>query len=534
MFLSLLYAFSAPTCERKPYDPGLKPLHYGICEQPSTRNMASIPKNKFQKPGKSLDPLRKYDPRQRKIYQALKSGKFHNVDFNEDGKSDVNIRQLGKGYKEIRYSFRGDGQFNQISVYNAQGKLVKERVDYDMDAQVDYLYECKDDVCEIRSDYVAGKANKLIRQITDGNTRQFEIFERKNGQMVLVEKGTQKVPTYQYATGEVEVFDHTEGAAAVLGCEHCDQDLIAFAKQLDDIKNIQSHMGPRPDLEEEGDFYISPIGTMIHKNCFEPGRWKFDIAQADVDSMVQGMSCLAEGEEYYGEKGEGKVTSTKYALMPAFVNYWDKEAWDTEVTPFYNFNEVGRFDVNSCDKLKKINFYRANAHNDCSVEKRFGARPKIFCGDDINHDFRIALEQNPLEKQRLTIGSEAYATLGSDDPVIINYKGKTRVYNGPSVVFREDLTKNWSKKYFESMLFHERIHNLGSVHQHETDGADGIVTHNDYAWACQAMCFQDQFISDMSVELLDIADQMCFNYEVDKAQYKKYVGAIASKITKKE
>jgi len=511
LLLSALFSFSAGICELKPYDPGPKPAFYQICRAKDKRGPASIKNNLALKPKRSLDRLAKYSLSERRMYIALKRGSFHNADFNNDGKADVKVRRLGKGYKEIKHSYKGNGQFNQISVYNAQGKLVKERVDYDMDGNVDYLYECKDQVCETRSDFVSGEANKLIKQTLNGDQQTFEVFQRKsNGNFVLKSTTTKKVKTIEMASSE-NIVDHTEGQAM---CENCDEELTAFSRLLEDMQNIQKQSAKK---DEMGDFVISRLGIMIHKNCLAPGRFKFDVEEAITNSLVKGMSCLAEGEDYYSDRTNPgaviKKTSTKYSIFPQFLNYMDKSKWDQSAVPYSTHANGDKYLFDSCDKIKETKFFGKTMLPDCEVVSDFANRPKVFCEEDLTYAYQIESTDNTWLSNSL-LNNTAYASVGSNSPVIINHQNKTKVYNGPSLVFRSSTTKDIAKGKFEAMVFHEMIHNLGYVHEESMPSGEHL--HNDFASLCEAACFMDEYSAVLSEAEIGDADMYCFDHKPTK------------------
>ena len=100
--------------------------------------------------------------------------------------------------------------------------------------------------------------------------------------------------------------------------------------------------------------------------------------------------------------------------------------------------------------------------------------------------------------------------------MIINYKGETKIYNGPTIAFKKDKTKAWTGGLFESVLFHEMMHNLGYVHHDEKTSGD--IAHNDYAVFCQAACFRDVHpaLTDLDETA---ARRKCFDYDIDQNSF---------------
>jgi hypothetical protein len=338
--------------------------------------------------------------------------------------------------------------------------------------QVDYLYECKDQVCETRSDFASGKANKLIRQITQGTTRKFEIFERRNGQMLLVDKGSEQVKKTELFEG---IADHTEGFAL---CDNCDETITEFVQMVDDMKDIQEHVSSNiSDLKRKGDFYVSRIGILIHENCFEPGRWQFNIEEAIVDSMVQGMACLAEGHQIVEEDGGIEKASTKYSLFPQFVNHMKQ----------------GQM---------------------------------IFCETD---DIEKAAIASTQDKESRLIREKAldYASVGHNG--YIKYGEKT--YKGGFVVLKIDQNANRSKEEVMATIFHGTTHNLGYIHEDHDEllvaaqtaqanlgstSTAGKVYHNDYAYLCEVGCFPEVYTKLLGQSKVEAAYRHCLDYNISR------------------
>jgi hypothetical protein len=226
------------------------------------------------------------------------------------------------------------------------------------------------------------------------------------------------------------------------------------------------------------------------------------------------MSCLAKGEERYGENGKGRYTSTKHSIFPQFSNYLDPGRWSENVTP-YTKKESGTVLYDSCRNVKTDPFFGSKMLDECLVIESFGNRPKIFCDVDLSYE-QLEFKADDDKREQLAKGS-AYASAGGNDPIIINFGGKTKIYNGPTISFIKDRTTNWSKAYFQSVLFHEMMHNLGYVHHGEAMDEDTII-HNDYAVFCQAACFQDAH-PNLTATDSGRARQKCFDYEVDQDSY---------------
>jgi hypothetical protein len=311
-----------------------------------------------------------------------------------------------------------------------------------------------------------------------------------------------------------EIVDHSPGAEGL--CTDCDRELreakelLAELIKIDRVTPHELNRSRQPGAE---DFLVSRTGILVHRDCFEPGRWVFDIEEAIVDSMIGGMSCLAEGEQVHGDNGAGLKTSTKFSIFPHFLRYMNKQRWTESFTP-YTTKPAGTVFYDNCDNVKTDPYFGATMLEGCEVIEAFGNRPKLFCSEDLSFGQLKARASEGRKKKLEHVG--AYASAGSNEPVIMNYANKTKIYNGPTISFNRDKTMGWSKQQFESVLFHEMFHNLGYVHKYE--GSDQPIVHNDYAIFCQAWCFRDAH-PDLTKSQIESAETLCFQYKTDEASH---------------
>jgi hypothetical protein len=311
-----------------------------------------------------------------------------------------------------------------------------------------------------------------------------------------------------------EIVDHRAGTKPL--CTDCDRELATFLSYLAAFEDIANSTAPEiTEFEDSAgaDFVESRLGILIHKGCLEEGRWNFNFEQALVDGMVKGMSCLASGEELYGDKGIREYTSTKHSLFPQFVNYLDASRWNRKVTP-YSKKEGGTVLYDSCRNVKTDPFFGSRMLDKCRVVESFGNRPKIFCDVDLSYE-QLEFKADDEKREQLDQGS-AYASAGGNDPIIINYKGETRIYNGPTIAFKKKRNKHWSSRLFQSVLFHEMIHNLGYVHYDKKTAQN--MAHNDYAQFCQAACFSGVHPALTDADIFE-ARRLCFSYDTDLDSY---------------
>jgi hypothetical protein len=316
------------------------------------------------------------------------------------------------------------------------------------------------------------------------------------------------------AESYTEIADHTSGAEPL--CTDCGLEVAAFHSLLNELTALSDTPATPPDLIAPvesgmiagGDFVVSRPGVLIHRACLEPGRWRFDIEQAIVASMIKGMSCLARGEEAYGDNGKGWKTSTRFGIFPRFVRYMDRERWNRQLTP-YTRKPKSTVYYDSCENVRTDSYFEATMLQDCEVIEDFGNRPKVFCDRDLSFD-QLEFRASEAHKYRLKL-SRAYASTGSNDPVILNYNNTTKIYNGPTIVFSKDKTRTWTREYFESVFFHEMIHNLGYVHG-DVESSEP-PRHNDYATHCQVHCFSDVH-KEFTAGEVATATATCFAYEV--------------------
>lgn len=394
-----------------------------------------------------------------------------------------------------------------------------------------YYYRCFDAICELRSHYVEGRETQIRRQITTDTAVVYEAYRRRGETITLVDTGVDALPDNPRKTRRQTMFDHTAGPdAAKANCVTCDADKAVYLQIQRDIEQISEHWMAPETPHREGDFRISALGTMFHENCFKADRWKFDVLRADIDSSSQGGTCLRGGEEYFGDEGEGRITSTKYSLMPAWVDYYHREAWNTPVKPFYERSDGSVVSFNNCGELEAFSyrdhqFFQGKLDGECKVITDHGNRPKTFCAEELG--FAIAKFYADEEEEDNLNYPNAYASVGQERPFVVTHQGNTRVYNGTSVVFKDNEdTRLWSDEHFQSVLFHERLHNIGALHEEDfptsSDGGQAhTILHNEIAVACQATCFSNVPGYDFDFLKKNKIHDQCFDYEIDEAAFRK-------------
>tara|TARA_B100001248_G_C27397154_1_gene466400 strand:+ start:4350 stop:5807 length:1458 start_codon:yes stop_codon:yes gene_type:complete len=465
--------------------------------------------------GMSTDPLAVYTPKKRRILKALTSGNLHQLDFNGDGKRDVRINKIGKAYTQVAYAPLGDGRFHHIVVYNEQNRRIKERFDSDMDGQVDYHYECKDQVCITKSAYSEGKPSRVLRQVYKGPNVEYSLQELKNGQFVVVDSGKGRVQSI-YNEGNIGFpvagQEDLEGDA-ILDCEDCDGFVDAFNRQLQNFAKIQE-AAQRPDLKvhpELSDFYISKTGFLLHRSCFEGEFSGYGLEEKLIESLVTGMDCFSRGDEYF--EGRGEKSAARYTFMPRIVKMLDQNNFGKTLNPsFYDSNNNYR-EVKSCNDLKKEPFFRkvGMVLETCDVMPQDAFRPKITCGGIDSYEKYLIDKFN-------SIGGIATANSSFSDPMVVNYEGKTRVYTGANISINSPISPK--------VIFHEILHLLGAVHTHPNIGSynPNIPRANEYSDACEAFCFSSEELIQRNMGeqrgILPAARKQCFSPTFDEESWK--------------
>ena len=149
---------------------------------------------------------------------------------------------------------------------------------------------------------------------------------------------------------------------------------------------VNQNQAPNVISTSHQDFRQSSNGILVHENCFEPGRWKFDIELAVTSSYAQGAKCLLDG----GPVDDAMDASNRvnHELLKPLTDLQDPKNWKTEALP-YSFSASGEKIVFSdCSLLRQSGFFAREIPGTCSVDNKLGNRPKVFCERDLSDKYR--------------------------------------------------------------------------------------------------------------------------------------------------
>ncbi|MCB0347791.1 MAG: hypothetical protein KDD37_03105 [Bdellovibrionales bacterium] len=425
---------------------------------------------------------------------AIKHRKFNGFSISGNENKNIIVTKLQGGGRKIAYSPRGDGEIKQLSVFDRYGKLVSERIDTDMDGVVDQVYECKDQTCERKFDIVNGKPQRLVRTIASGGDEVIEVFEDKQGKLQFVKKSTRRLQRVEYSGTQ------TEGDF----CFDCyDKNYSKFSELLSQFEEKQKTK-PR-NLPMIDDFYVSRVGVLIHRECFDKFGGQFDVEKAVTDAVVKGMSCkmdlVSESEKYLDTKGQAY-----YNHIPRLVNLLTNSSRVNDGLILSDTSNNPVLMENPCQNYKTLPIAKdMDVKKDCEYvpEVELG-RPKVICQAD---QFALAADKHNNSNRLANASAVAYGT-GPEDrhPSFVNYNGKTKVYNYPVVAFNRD---QMSETQFKSTLWHEMMHNCG--YSHSDEGTP------DYAYMCEIACFGDEYPNkdDFDENTIGTAGQYCVEPKKD-------------------
>lgn len=362
-----------------------------------------------------------------------------------------------------------------------------------MDIAVDIEFPCDDyaEVCEVKDDYENGQANRLFRRTFSNANYKFEMYERKDGNFVIVKKESKPLQIVQKKKTKKLPLD-TEGNF----CFSCyDKNASRFVEILEDLRAVQSDYkegrASTHNLKRLDDFRVSRSGALIHEECFEPGRFKFDVEEAVVDGIVKTMAGLIELEDKYLDRYPSREPVTREEIgasdvlkshVPRLLAVLDPKMWKPSSiwrTTHYKITNKEKAlhfpedyeGLNGKDPCYEVH---GLGPKDCEfISKIPPARPLIFCQADIGA-LKVHEKFNNLE------GASAYTS--TPDHVISFSKkglnGKIKMYNGPGITFLPKKTKNFDSGFFQSALTHELFHNMGYI--------DEPSDYNHYCYTCQA------------------------------------------------
>ncbi|MDZ7792075.1 MAG: hypothetical protein U5L08_16550 [Xanthomonadales bacterium] len=301
------------------------------------------------------------------------------------------------------------------------------------------------------------------------------------------------------------------------------EEAARFKSLLDDMKGIQKEYqgmeNPSKNLERFDDFRISRTGMLIHEECFEPGRFGFDVEQAVVDGLVKTFSKFIELEKDEIENWTGEPTQIILGHVPDFVNLYDPNNWEESNSITYEYRAKNgdlihgaENETDPCSDLRSFaNRYQVDMRQSCRFPNHIErGRPKIFCA---------AGEAEEISVEKLE-GTNAYASNPTKPrPLLKNYNGQTSIYQEPFIVFNDDRTRDFSSKRFQSALTHEHFHNFG--------WEDFAQSHNSYSYYCQVAVFynsvhEDVLTSDDHVN--GIEGCINSNYDPDSPRHAAEIG----------
>jgi hypothetical protein len=492
MLIWLLSVAFANQCLVDYYNPPLEIFSQYQCLEEDARSPASIRKLKPEVSAKTIDGLNpKWTAQQRRVYRMLRAKSFNGADLNNDGTPDIQITKLQGGGQKITLSSGKDRKIAQISVFDSYGKLVSERIDTDMDGQVDQVYECKDQSCERQYNIVNGKPQRLVRTIASGPDEVIEMYEDKNGKLELIKRTTSPIALSEFSVGSNGA---TEGGLPGCGPECYDRSYNLLMTLLDDFEAAQKVNVRKPNLKKIGNFYESRVGVLIHEECFQ--QYGDDVEKWVTDATVEGLNCHITTEFEYDSKGNGRGQSYSRHI-PQLVNLFsrDRDAPVTEGAVYYN-KATGKVEImeNPCENHAQFGLnLGSKIHPDnCSFNGSFNlTQPKIICQVD---KLELAVNESGSENAYANAAVRAYATNPNYlKPAFINWpQGKTEVVNHPIIGMVPRATK-FSEAEFKSTYWHEIMHNCGNSHKD--------TGHPDYAYFCATACFgKAHSFSDILIE----------------------------------
>lgn len=363
-----------------------------------------------------------------------------------------------------------------------------------MDGQVDQVYECKNQTCERQYQVVNGKPQRLVRTIASGPDEIIEMYEDKNGKLELVKKTTRPAMRTEFSRDP-------NGNTATEGdfCFDCyDENYSALMGLLDNLEAVQKQAIPKNRLKKIGSFYESRSGVLIHEECFE--QYGEQVEKWVTDATVEGLSCHGMSEAMYSDR-TGNRGSSYYSHIPRLMNLFTQGSQSGAFTEGALLQVGGKTEVlqNPCEDYKSLPLNLANKihRNNCEFDGRFNlTQPKIICQVD---KFSLAISEYDGSNNLANASVAAYATNPNTiQPVYLNWKGKTEVYNHPVISF-VPRGRKLNETQFKATFWHELLHNCGYSH-----GDEG---HPDYAYFCATACFSKSY--NFSETIVGAARNQC-------------------------
>ena len=266
-------------------------------------------------------------------------------------------------------------------------------------------------------------------------------------------------------------------------------DAWAQNRRFDDFMNDLNEKGtgftsqPRPHLPDDpnSDFRELPIGAgvLIHDQCFQNEKLQElgGIQSAAEESIAKFAVCQTEINQWQPGGAAERLH------IPEMMNVLDGRVY-TSSNQYPDYNYTLRTVNNACEDIKNFDFYSdMNIHRDCQDLRQYRKENlKVFCQLD---QYNVAwYEKLGYDLTSGDPDSTAHGTRHS--MAFINWKGKTKVYNGPYVSINPD--RRVSRGELISTLGHEFIHTLHARGTH-----DYTYPLNDFATMCEAACFYDDW-----------------------------------------
>lgn len=254
-----------------------------------------------------------------------------------------------------------------------------------------------------------------------------------------------------------EELAHTEGNI----CFECyDENRNLISRLVEDFRLIDNaykdgKTNPKhlKDYQHDNNFKVSRIGILIHKECFEPGRFKrgFNVEEVIVSAFVEAIDNLIEGEER-ATKYDHPENAIIKSHIPRLLHFFDREVWGK------NSDHVDVYDLITekvyKDLDKPCTQLNLEGIKNCKFNPKVERyRPKLFCNRD---EF-----SKKIKDFEANGGNAAASMLGNPSLMAKEYKGTTNLYGGNFIMFNEGNTKNITELGFKATAMHEFFHNLG-------------------------------------------------------------------------
>ncbi len=297
-------------------------------------------------------------------------------------------------------------------------------------------------------------------------------------------------------------------------CYSCYED--NYKKFNEILTEFQKSKKPRK-LRKIDDFYLTRVGILVHEECFDIFGERFDVEQAVSDAITTGFSCLVNGKQYADEKvlrekkDEGDFRTIRdyenggsvfQKHSPRLVNLFTQQQSVPYAPVRVKLTDGSGIHLklySPCTDLARIpGFENLKIDTDCEFHPELElGRPKLLCSPDLLTIAAIK-KNDGRDLTSINVNGRALGSLpNSVVPIYKKWKGKTKVYNGPMIIFLPESYK-MHVGAFQSTLWHELFHNIGYEH-------DSKVDQDPYF--CQVACFHG--IHMKSQEYRSHSAQMC-------------------------